>query len=137
MKSKLNYSAQNILHVYNVVKEKKDNALKEISFKYSPAFGWITFNIEDIFSESGDESLKYKYIGYGSVNFLGNINGKIPSNGLYYKDIETKKQIEGLILTLSTIFEDEQDAIKQIRETHGEPSPDFCVLHGMANNFFR
>ena len=132
MKTKLNYSAQTILFVYKKVNEEKNKAVKNLTLKFNPAFGWFTFDINDVFKENGEDTLKYNYVGYGGVNFLGNINGKIPTQGLYYKNIDIKTQIENFIIILSQIAEDERDAIRTIHEQHGMPEPQHCILYDMA-----
>jgi hypothetical protein len=128
----MNYSAQQIQHVYSRVKELQRESLKKVVIPIKQAFANYYFQINDVFTEKGIDNLKYQYVGYGGVCFLGNISGKVPTQGLYYKDEETKKQIEGLIISLSAIFEDSQEAIKTIREQHGQPQPQYAILYANA-----
>lgn len=131
MKSKLNYSAEQMLFVYKKVKEEQTKALQKITLPYKCAFGNWYFQIDDIFTEIGQPDLKYNYVGYGGVCFLGNINGK-GEHKLFYKSPEIKKEIESLIRTMQLISDDNRDAISTIREQHGEPHPQYCILWDQA-----
>ena len=132
MKSKLNYSAQQILYVYGKVKQEQNKAFSKITLPVKCAFGGWRFQINDIFEEKGRPYLKYKYVGYGGVDFLGNINGKSPTMGLYYKSASIKKEIETFIITMQSISDDKADAVNTIRKEHGEPEPQYCLLWDKA-----
>jgi hypothetical protein len=129
----MNYAAQQILHVYRHVKKLKDDAVKLVSAtELGSAYGNYHMQVSDVFELSGPENLKYKNVGYGSVVFLGNIHGKVPTQGLYYKSQELKNEIETLIRTLSDISEGQRETLEVIHRQHGQPKPQHCILHLMA-----
>lgn len=127
---KLNYSAECIKHLYKARDEKRSeiiqNFVKDTGIQPKYAYGNIYFQIEETMTEQ-----KNKYFndicGYGGVNFLGNINGK-GQYQLYFKTGELKKHFKNLIEGLHNNFEESQELLKQIRETHGEPNVQYCLL---------
>lgn len=128
----MNYSAQNILHIYKYVKKEIKEILNSAKIKPQVAYGNYYFNVSEIFIEYGEPDLAYKYVGYGGVCFLGNINGKVPTNGLFYKDMETKKEIERIIFRFSYLEEEKSESVRLIQEHHGTPIPQHCILYQIA-----
>jgi len=131
MKTKLNYSAQQILCVYKKVKEERAKAISHITLPYHEAFGNVYFKIDDVFTDRAQDGLKCEYVGYGGVEFTGNISGKM-RYGLYYKSESIKREIETLIRALDIIYDDESYCINTIRDDHGEPQPQYAILWGMV-----
>lgn len=129
----MNYSAEQILHVYKQVKKEKSEALSKLKYiKAKSAYGDLILQVIELFTEEGDENLKFKVVGYGGVRFLGNINGKVPTQGLYYKNANIKEEAERLIMSLDVTQADKQGAVKYISEQHGTPKPQHCILWQMA-----
>lgn len=128
----MNYSAQQIMHVYKNVK--KEEAERLSNFNAAPiqqAYGNYYIKVEDVFSETGPEDLQYQFIGYGKINYLGNINGKTKGH-LYYKNHSIKKEIETFIKVIDIIQQDQREAIDYIEKQHGRPSPQHAILYAQA-----
>lgn len=129
----MNYSAKQILHIYKKVKQDHSKVLSKLKYiKPKMAYGDFMLNVNDLFTNKGEESLRFKVVGYGGVRFLGNINGKVPTNGLYYKNADIKEETELLIRSLSITQSDKQGAVKYISEQHGTPSPQHAILWSLA-----
>lgn len=127
---KMNYSAEQILHVYKQLKKENNEALKKCTLPYKLAFGAIYFQIEDVFTDENTGFLNDK-TNYGGVNFLGNINGN-GERQLFFKSLDIKKQIDSLRFSNDYIRNDVDDAIKTIKKAHGEPNQQCCHLFDMA-----
>lgn len=128
----MNYSAKSMFHIYKYVYTEETKIVSE--FKSCPikkAFGNFYINITDALCETGSDDLRYKYVGYGGVCFLGNINGKT-SNELFYKNQEIKQAVEKLINNLDTLRTEQHEAIRLVREQHGEPRPQYALIADMA-----
>ena len=100
MNYKTNTSDYYIHHLYTNyyknINEALANLLNKVDFKIGTAFGNYQISVDDVFSENGSEDLKYKYVGYGQVAFMGiavYFKGKTMQD-LYYKSAEYKKAIE-------------------------------------------
>ena len=132
---KMNYAAQSIAHVYkNVIKE-KENCLSKLNLlKVKESYGNFVTKIDSVFTEFGDPTLKYEYVGFGGLVFLGNINGKVATNGLYYKSKDLKQEVETFIKSMDTIYENETSVVNQIREQHGTPKPEYSVIYNLVKN---
>jgi len=125
----MNYSAQQIQHVYKKVKQDKSNHLSNLKLiKPKEAHGNLFLKVDDIFNSDGDDSLKYSVVGYGGVNFLGNLNGKVPTQGLYYKNADIKHEVEKLIRFMEILESDLRAAVKYIQDQHGKPNPQHAIL---------
>lgn len=125
---KYNYSAENILHVYKQTKKEINRVFDIVRIKPKYAHGNFYFQTDEIFTDAGDKETQYNNVGYGGVYFLGNINGKVPTNGLYYKSMDIKKQIESFIISISLIQDEKTNAVQYIQEQHGQPTPQHCIL---------
>ena len=127
---KLNYSAEQIKKVYQYGRELRGISIsefeKETGLKLKPAYGHLYLHIEQIFTDEPNQ-FEYKYVGYGGLNFLGNINGKT-SHQLYYKNEEIKRSIERLVISLSDIFDGEREALEVIHKDHGKPNIQHAIL---------
>ncbi len=129
----MNYSAKAILHVYRQQKKEIAEALAKLKHTTcQQAYGNFYFQVNDLFNETGDEALKFKSVGYGRVCFLGNINDKVPTNGLYYRSLEIKHEIENLIRSLTAIFDNVQFSIKLIEDDHGRPNPQHAIIYQLS-----
>ena len=127
---KLNYSAEQIMHVYKQLKKENKEALSKCNLPYKIAFGNIYFQIEDVFTDTNTGFLNDGQ-NYGGVIFLGNINGK-GERQLFFKSLDIKKQIDSLRFLNDYVREDVSNAIKIITEAHGQPKPQYCHLFDMA-----
>ncbi|MGM0496249.1 MAG: hypothetical protein ACQERX_06260 [Bacillota bacterium] len=135
MKTKLNYAAEQIKHVYNYKSQQRTKIIQEFikrsGLQPKHAFGNIYFNIGDVFTDTTNvvnkEAVFNDIRGYGGVDFLGNINEKTQYQ-LYFKSAELKKHFKYLIYGLQNLFDDSQEALKTIRETHGEPNVQHAIL---------
>lgn len=124
-----------IMHVYSQSLKERNRLLSSLIIPFKEAHGNVKIDIEDAFQETGNDNLKFKSVGYGGVDFMGNLNGKVPTQGLYYKDESIKKSIETLIRALSQNQEDTTEAIKSIIEDKGNPKQQLSVLyHRVKNN---
>ncbi len=123
-----------ITQIYSNRNKEKAERLKKLTIPYGTAFGNIQIDIDNVFVENGDDSLKYKNVGYGGVSFMGNINGKTAGN-LYYKNAEIKKEIEGLIISLQMIEDETQENIKYVHEQHGQPRTQHAILSLNASKY--
>jgi len=121
------YSATQIEHVYRHKLKTINEILSKKTIEIGRAFGNYQIDVKRYFSTTGNEDLLYKYVGYGGVNFMGNIEGK-SVNGLYYKSKEVKKEIESLIIGLDILHDDVQGAIEEIHKQHGRPTPDHATI---------
>ena len=129
----MDYSAQQILFVYKKVKEEKAKMLSGIKFlKPKEAYGNIHMNVTDLFDEHGEDALKFQVVGYGGVVFLGNINGKVPTNGLFYRNANIKDEAERLIRFMHLLEQDKSGAVRYIADQHGSPKPQHAILWQMA-----
>lgn len=129
----MNYSAKQILHVYVQVKKEQNEANSKVNtVNIKPAYGNYYIKVDEAFNLLGSDNLKFKNVGYGAVCFLGNLNGKVPTQGLYYKSEEIKNEIETLIKTLSMISDDKSETVKYITDQHGTPKPQHAILWQMA-----
>ena len=128
--TKLNYSAQCIKHLYKERDRRRAEILQEFTKRtgLNPkhAYGDIYFQIEESMTEQENDHIN-DIRGYGGVNFLGNINGKTQYQ-LYFKTGELKKHFKYLIQSLQNNFEESQEILKDIRETHGEPNIQYALL---------
>ena len=111
MKKDAMYSSKIIEDVYRKEIASKNEVLKSKTINIKQAFGNFNIDVQTYFSLSGEENLKYKYVGYGGVCFLGNIEGKTVTQGLYYKTQEIKTEIENLIVAMDLIN-------SEVRETN-------------------
>lgn len=125
----MNYSAEQIKHVYTQVINEKNNVLSKLTIvKVGKAFGNYQIDVDDAFNYDGDDDLKYEKVGYGGVQFMGNINGKVPTQGLFYKTPEYKKQIENFIIVNDLIEQDKTENVAYIIEQHGNPKPECSMI---------
>lgn len=130
-------SADNdIVHIYQHRDKLTNEALSKFTLPVKRAFGGFYIDIDDVFKETGPDSLKYKFVGYGGVVFLGNINGKTAGN-LYYKSEKIKKETETLCRTLQSINDDVAEAIEVVHKDKGRPKIQHAILSAMARNAFR
>ena len=127
---KLNYSAEQIRHVYKRGDEEKSETIQAfinrtgLTPKY--AYGNIYFHIEDIFCDD-DNNLPYTFQGYGGVDILGNVNGK--TQGLLnYKSKKMKASFERLTSKMQIIEEEIRSATILVEEQHGKPNIQHCIL---------
>jgi hypothetical protein len=129
-----NQASKYISHVYKQEIKEKSEVLKKKTISIKQAFGSYYIDVNTYFSEIGDEILKYKDVGYGNVCFLGNIDGKTVTQGLFYKNLEIKKEIENLIISLTFIDEDVRQVIDYIHKNNGQPNIQHSVLYYLAKN---
>ena len=123
------YSSKIIEGIYKKVISSKNEVLKKKTISIKRAFGNFYIDVETYFSISGEKDLKYKYVGYGGVSFLGNIEGKTVTQGLYYKTQEIKTEIENLIISMDLINNEVRETIDYIHEQHGQPNIQHSVLY--------
>ena len=128
----MNYSAQQILHVYKQVIKEKSKYISKFPITLEQAYGNLYVNISDVFCETGKPGLKYKSVAYGSVNYLGNINGKTAGN-LYFKNEKIKKTVNDFCIVLDTIQKEKKEAVKAIEDDHGKPNPQHSILWAIAS----
>ena len=124
-----------ITSIYKNRDKEQKEALSKIDVPYKNAYGGINIDINDVFVEKGTPELEYKSVGYGGVKFMGNINGKVPTQGLFYKDEKTKKQIEGLMQKLDIINEEVRENIDYVEKQHGKPKSQHAILSAKAKGF--
>jgi ribosomal protein S18 acetylase RimI-like enzyme len=124
-----------IIYVYKQIEKEKQRILSGLTVPYKEAFGDININTDDVFIENGSDELKYENVGYGGIRFMGNINGKVPTQGLYYKDLETKKKIENTIKALDQNNEDKRNIVDDIIKYKGKPKEQLAVLNMIAKRF--
>ncbi len=128
------YSSKIIEGIYKKEIDSKSEVLKNKTIIIKRAFGNFCIDVETYFSISGEEALKYENVGYGGVVFLGNIEGTVVTQGLYYKTQEIKTEIENLIRSMDLIDFEVREAINYVHEQHGRPSIQHAVLHFNVNN---
>lgn len=129
----MNYSAQQITHVYKKVKTQTSEHLAALKYiNPESIYGDFVLNVADVFKEHGPETLRYKYVGYGGVRFMGNINDKVPTQGLYYKDANIQFETEKLIRFMTMLHAYKLGAVKYIAEQHGSPKPQHAILWQIA-----
>lgn len=122
-----------IKHVYSVTKNEAEIAVKTFTertgIEVNKAHGNYYILIEDVFTDQPTRqiSLYFKYLGYGSLSFLGNINGKVKEQ-LRYKNTEIQNEVESLILKLHYTNKEKSEAIQHIFKQHGKPKTPLSVL---------
>jgi hypothetical protein len=134
MKKDAIYSSKIIEDIYKKEIASKNEVLQKKTINIKRAFGNFYIDVQTYFSISGEENLKYKYVGYGGVCFLGNINGKVVTQGLYYKTQEIKTEIENLIISMDLINTEVRETIDYVHEQHGQPNVQHAVLYYNAQN---
>lgn len=127
-----NQATKYIKHTYKEEIKAKQEVLKNKTIDIKQAFGNYYIDVDTYFTENGDEILKYKYVGYGNVCFLGNINGKTVTQGLFYKNSDVKKEIENLIISMCLINEDVRETIDYIHKNNGQPNLQHSTIHHLA-----
>lgn len=130
-------------YIYDLYKKKnnKESALvrdliDKSGLKVGRAYGNTQINILECFSDTGDENLRYKNVGYGGVNFMG-IAIHYPSlkmNDLFYRSIEIKEAVEVYIISMQDLFEQTSKTINLIKKQHGEPKVQYAILAYMAGS---
>ena len=139
MNYKANTSDYYIHHLYTNyyknINEALANLRDKVDFQIGTAFGKYQISVDDVFSINGLENLKYKYIGYGSVSFMGNIDNKVPTQGLFYKSAEYKKAIETFIYLIDMHNEDKQSNLMEIEKTHGKPKIQHSIIWSRVTGF--
>ena len=123
-----------ITHLYSHRNKEVAETLNKLTVPYTRAFGNTHINVDDVFQEYGDESLKYNYVGYGGLYFMGNINGKTAGR-LYYKNAEIKKEIEGVIRVLQMIADETSETLATIHKQHGQPKTQHSILSMRATKY--
>tara|TARA_R110002020_G_scaffold144907_1_gene318100 strand:- start:1303 stop:1713 length:411 start_codon:yes stop_codon:yes gene_type:complete len=124
---------QYITHVYNVVKNETETAVEiyteRTGIEIHKRHGNYYILIEEVFTDepTSQISLYFKYIGYGSLSFLGNINGKVKEQ-LRYKTAKIQKETENLILKLHYTNKEKSEAIQHIYKQHGKPKTPIGIL---------
>ncbi len=126
----MNYSAQQILHVYNHVRKMQRDEYAKIKFPHTFAFGNVYAQINDIFSEIGPDDLKCNDY-HVAINFLGNINGKTQKH-LYYKSKAIMENVKAVEFSLMYISNEKGEAVSEIHKHHGQPDPQHCILWVMS-----
>lgn len=121
-----------IIYAYKQIEKEKQRILSGLTVPYKESFGDVNINVEDVFTENGSEELKYENVGYGGIRFMGNINGKVPTQGLYYKDSQTKNKIQNVIRALDQNNEDKRSIVDDIIKQKGKPKEQLAVLNMMA-----
>lgn len=124
-----------ILHVYKKRNAERAIILKEIIFPYREAFGKVTVNINDIFTEYGREELKNeKYFHLFTI--LGNINGRLAHQGLFFKSKEIQQSFLHTHSRLNTLSADISEAIQEIKDKHGKPKKEASVLSFISKTIY-
>ena len=132
---KMNYAAEHIAHIYKqVIKEEKICLSKLNLLKVEKSYGDFIVDTKEVFTEFGDPKLKYEYVGHGRLRFMGNINGKVHTQGLYYKNEELKKEVETFVKSMDVIFENKTSAISLVEKQHGKPKPEHSVIYYNVQN---
>jgi hypothetical protein len=121
-----------IIYAYKQIEKEKQRILSGLTVPYKESFGDVNINVEDVFTENGSEELKYENVGYGGIRFMGNINGKVPTQGLYYKDSQTKNKIQNVIRALDQNNEDKRSIVDDIIKQKGKPKQQLSVLNMIA-----
>lgn len=129
MKKDAIYSSKIIESIYKKETSMKNEVLKNKTVSVKRAFGDFYINVATYFSISGEENLRYKYVGYGGVNFLGNIEGTTITQGLHYKTQEIKTEIENLIISMDLINNEAREAIDYVHKQHGQPNIQHSVIY--------
>jgi hypothetical protein len=129
-----NQATKYIAHTYKEEIKAKQEVLKRKTIDIKQAFGNYYIDVNTYFTENGKEELKYKNVGYGNVCFLGNINGKVVTQGLFYRNLEVKKEIENLIISLTLINEEVREIIDYIHKNNGQPNIQHAVIYHLAKN---
>lgn len=121
-----------IIYAYKQIEKEKQRILSGLTVPYKESFGDVNINVEDVFTENGSEELKYENVGYGGIRFMGNINGKVPTQGLYYKNSQTKNKIQNVIRALDQNNEDKRSIVDDIIKQKGKPKQQLSVLNMIA-----
>jgi len=106
------------------------NLKKALKCDIGTAFGNFQLSTKDIFIETGAETLKYKNVGYGKLQFMGiaiYFKGKNMSE-LYYKNEEEKKAIESFIKSIDVLNEEKRENIDFIEKQHGKPQIQHSII---------
>lgn len=130
---KTNNSDNYITSVYQIKKKEEEIAIRtfeeQTGVQTTKKYGNFCILLEDIFTDepTNQISLYFKYMGYGSVSFLGNINGKTKES-LRYKNVEIQKATESLILKLHYTNKEVKEAIEEIEKTHGKSKTPIAII---------
>jgi len=125
MKTATNNSDNYIKGVYKIKKAEEQKAvdlfIERTGIEVTKKHGNFYIVINDVFTDDPTPtvSLYFKYIGYGSISFLGMINGKTKEQ-LRYKTPEIQKETENLILKLHYTSKETREAIDEIEKQHGK-----------------
>lgn len=128
-----------ITSIYTIKKKEEEIAVStfkaKTGIKIEKKFGNYYLLIEDIFTDepTNQISLYYRYIGYGSISFLGNINGKVKEH-LRYINNDIQEATESLILKLHYTNKEVQEAIQEVYKTHGKPKTDIGIIKRQVYN---
>jgi len=126
-------SEKYIESIYRRKKNEEQNAIElfeqRTNIKTTKKYGKHYIVIDEVFTDKPTRqiSLFFKYIGYGSVIFLGNINGKTKEK-LRYKNTEIQKETESLILKLNYINQEVEQATQEVFKTHGKPKTPIGII---------
>ena len=128
-----NTSDNYIVGVYKKEAEEKLKIYSKIQFPYKIAFGNLTVNIHDIFTDEGNEDLRNDTY-FHLFTILGNINGKTQKMGLYFKSKDIKDNFLSTHRRLENLSNEIKETVDYIHEFHGRPKQQHAILHCKANN---
>lgn len=129
----MNLSENYIKNIYQVTKKEEETAIKifteRTGIEITKAYGNYHILIENVFTDqpTNKTALYFKYIGYGSLCFLGNINGKTKES-LRYINSFIQKETENLILKLHYTNKDREEAIRQVYKEQGRPKTPIGII---------
>lgn len=124
---------QYIEYVFTIKKREQEKAIQlfqeRTGIEVDKKFGNFYIPIQDIYTDEPTRtpSLYFKYLGYGSIRFLGNINGKT-KEGLRYINADIQKATENLIQTMHYINKDTREALELIEQQHGRTKTPIGVI---------
>jgi hypothetical protein len=129
-----NLSDTYITGIYSNRNKEKASVLSKLTVPYKVAFGDVNIDVDDVFVDGGTDDLKYKFVGYGGIRFMGNINGKTAGN-LYYKNAKIKNELESAMRVLQAIEDETRENIDYVEKQHGKPKSQHAILSLNANKY--
>lgn len=134
--TKNNTADRYIIEVYKKCREEEDriyNLFEErTGLKMKKSYGNRLINASDLFSETGNEDLKFNYVGYGKVSIMGLAIDFPDKSELYFKNDNLKSNFNSMIKAIDQIHYDRCETIKYIESQHGKPKTQHAILAYIA-----
>lgn len=130
----MNRADQEILHLYKDVNNKEAEELGKLIRKsqlnVGTSYGNFQIDVKECFSDTGEESLRFREVGYGRISFMGiSVYYKDKKyTDLFYRNEDIKNAVEAFIKGTDTIDSSKERMLKKIRKDYGKPKMQVSLL---------